>query len=281
MAADAIPTTDAGRKGLAAIAAQPERAVVALDFDGTLAPIVADPADARAHPEAVPVLSRLAPLLCSVVIVTGRPAEAAVRQGGLAGAEGLKRLTVLGAYGAERWDAASGEVSAAPPPPGVEALRTELPSVLDELNAPEGTSIEDKGRALAVHTRRTNDPHAAFERLSAPLHALAERHGLVVEPGRMVLELRPPGVDKGAALTAYLREVDAGAVLYGGDDLGDLAAYAAVERLRGEGVPGVLVACGGGATGEHVPEIADRADLVVDGPEGLVRFLGGLADRLT
>ena len=69
-------------------------------------------------------------------------------------------------------------------------------------------------------------------------------------------------------------------MLYGGDDLGDLAAYAAVERLRGEGVPGVLVACGGGATGENVPEIAERADLVVDGPEGLVRFLGGLADRL-
>lgn len=281
MAAVATPRTEAGREGLAAIVSQPRSAAVALDFDGTLAPIVADPDDARAHPEAVPVLSRLAPCLCSVAVVTGRPAEAAVRQAGLAGAEGLEHLTVLGAYGAERWDAATGMLSAAPPPPGVAALRSELPAVLRDLGAPTGTWTEDKGRAVAVHTRRTDDPVAAFELLRAPLHALADRHGLVVEPGRMVLELRAPGVDKGAALTEHLREVGAGAVLYAGDDLGDLAAFAAVEKLRGEGVPGVLVCSGGGDTGESVPEIADRADIVVEGPAGVVGLLGGLADLLT
>jgi trehalose 6-phosphate phosphatase len=281
MASLPTPRTDEGREGLAAIVSRPRLAVVALDFDGTLAPIVADPADARAHPGAVPVLSRLAPRLCGVAVVTGRPAEAAVRYGGLAGAEGLEHLTVLGAYGAERWDAATGTLSAAPPPPGVEAVRAELPGLLDELGAPQGTWTEDKGRAVAVHTRRTDDPEAAFELLRAPLYALAERHGLVVEPGRMVLELRAPGVDKGAALTGHLREVGAGAVLYAGDDLGDLAAFAAVEKLRGEGVPGLLVCSGGGETGESVPEIADRADIVVDGPAGLVGLLDGLADSLT
>jgi trehalose 6-phosphate phosphatase len=279
----AVPTprTDAGREGLAAIVSEPRRAAFAFDFDGTLAPIVADPDEARAHPGAVPALSRLAPRLCAVAIVTGRPAEAAVRQAGLAGAEGLEHLTVLGAYGAERWDAATGTLSAAPPPPGVEAVRAELPGLLDELGVPQGTWTEDKGRAVAVHTRRTDDPEAAFELLRAPLYALAERHGLVVEPGRMVLELRAPGVDKGAALTGHLREVGAGAVLYAGDDLGDLAAFAAVEKLRGEGVPGLLVCSGGGETGESVPEIADRADIVVDGPAGLVGLLDGLADSLT
>ncbi|OEV32061.1 trehalose phosphatase [Streptomyces nanshensis] len=255
----------------------------------------------------MPVLSRLATRLCAVAVVTGRPAEAVVRNGGLAGAEGppgpagwgsplgvpsgeargssegqypLENLTVLGAYGAERWDAATGTLSAAPPPPGVAAVRAELPGLLADLGAPPGTWTEDKGRALAVHTRRTDDPVAAFELLRSPLYALAERHGLIVEPGRMVLELRAPGVDKGAALTEHLREVGAGAVLYGGDDLGDLAAFAAVEKLRGEGVPGLLVCSGGGDTGESVPEIAGRADLVVDGPAGLVRLLGGLADLL-
>jgi trehalose 6-phosphate phosphatase len=278
-----VPTsrTEAGREGLAAIVSEPRRAVVAFDFDGTIAPIVADPDDARAHPGAVPVVSRLAPRLCAVAVVTGRPAEAAVRYSGLADAEGLEHLTVLGAYGAERWDAATGTLSAAPPPPGVAAVRAELPGLLDGLGAPPGTWTEDKGRALAVHTRRTDDPAAAFELLREPLHALAEQHGLVVEPGRMVLELRAPGVDKGAALTEYLREVGAGAVLYAGDDLGDLAAFAAVEKLRGEGVPGVLVCSGGGDTGESVPEIAGRADIVVDGPAGLVQLLGGLADLLT
>ncbi|QPP08161.1 trehalose-phosphatase [Streptomyces bathyalis] len=292
------PRTEAGREALAAIVSEPRRAVVALDFDGTLAPIVADPADARADPGAVPVLSRLAPRLCAVAVVTGRPAEAAVRQSGLGGAEGppgsagwgspqrsegehfLGNLTVLGAYGAERWDAATGRLSTAPPPPGVEAVRAELPAILDDLGVPPGTWTEDKGRAVAVHTRRTDDPAAAFELLRAPLHELADRHGLVVEPGRMVLELRAPGVDKGAALTEYLREVGAGSVLYAGDDLGDLAAFAAVEKLRGEGVPGLLVCSGGGDTGESVPEIADRADVVVDGPAGVVRLLRGLADSL-
>ncbi|WP_303647152.1 trehalose-phosphatase, partial [Streptomyces albidus (ex Kaewkla and Franco 2022)] len=153
--------------------------------------------------------------------------------------------------------------------------------LLAQLSAPEGTWTEDKGRAVAVHTRRTDDPEAAFALLRDPLFALAERHGLVVEPGRMVLELRAPGVDKGAALTEHLREVGAGAVLYGGDDLGDLAAFAAVERLRGEGLPGLLVCSGGGETNESVPEIADRADVVVDGPAGVVQMLEALADLLT
>lgn len=279
MAAVPTPRTDAGRAGLAAILAEPRRAAVALDFDGTLAPIVADPEKARAHPDAVPVLSRLAPHVCSVAVVTGRPAETAVRNGGLAGAEGLERLTVLGAYGAERWDAATGTVSAAPPPRGVAAVRDELPGLLAELNAPPGTWTEDKGRAVAVHTRRTDDPEGTFELLREPLHELAERHGLMVEPGRMVLELRAPGVDKGAALTNHLREVGAESVLYAGDDLGDLAAFAAVDKLRAAGVPGLLVCSGGGDTGESVPEIADRADLVVDGPAGVVGLLGALADR--
>jgi len=253
---------------------------VVLDFDGTLAPLVADPEQARAQPGTARTLSRLAPLLRAVAVLTGRPAESAVRYSGLGDADGLDRLTVLGAYGAERWDAATRTVHAPDPPAGVAAVRAELPAVLAQSAAPAGTRIEDKGRALAVHTRRTADPDAALALLRAPLHELAERHGLTVEPGRMVLELRPPGVDKGTALDAYVREVDAGSVLYAGDDLGDLAAFAAVERLRAEGVPGVLVcsAGGGGENDAPVPELAARADLLVDGPAGLLALLDGLAE---
>lgn len=272
------PRTAAGRAGLAALLDGPERAVVALDFDGTLAPVVADPEAAVAHPGAVPALSRLAPHLRAVAVVTGRPAEAAVRLGGFAGASGLDRLTVLGAYGAERWNAATGAVDSPPPPPGVAAARDELPALLARSDAPSGTWIEDKGRALAVHTRRAEDPAAAFALLRAPLYALAERHGLLVEPGRMVLELRGPGVDKGAALTDFVRETGAAAVLYAGDDLGDLAAFAAVEQLRGEGVPGVLV-CSEDSGGESVPDLAARADLVVPGPPGVAALIALLADH--
>ncbi|MFF3161049.1 trehalose-phosphatase [Streptomyces sp. NPDC003273] len=270
------PATQAGRDGLHALLAKPRAAVIGLDFDGTLAPIVADPEQARAHPGTVPALAALAPEVASVAVVTGRPAEVAVRYGGFADVPGLEHLTVLGHYGAERWDAATGEVTAPPPHPGVAAVRAELPRLLERAGAGRGTWTEDKGRAVAVHTRRADDPQAAFEALRAPLAELAARHGLVVEPGRLVLELRPPGMDKGVALLDHVRRTAAGSVLYAGDDLGDLPAFAAVTELRSEGVPGLLV-CSGST---EVTELAERADLVVDGPQGVVALLGALAARL-
>ncbi|MCM2577245.1 trehalose-phosphatase [Streptomyces meridianus] len=274
--------TDAGRDGLAALLARPEDAVIALDFDGTLAPIVDDPEQARAHPGAVPALVRLAPLVRSVAVLTGRPAEVAVRSGGFAGVPGLGHLVVLGHYGAERWEAATGEVRAPAAPPGVAAATAELPDVLARTAAGRDTYIEDKGRAVAVHTRRAADPQGALDALWEPLARLAERNSLIVEPGKFVLELRPPGMDKGAALTGHVRAAGAGAVLFAGDDLGDLAAFGAVEALRAEGVPGVRVcsaARGSAGTGTP-PELAAQADLLVDGPDGVVGLLNALADRL-
>ncbi|GAA1201753.1 trehalose-phosphatase [Streptomyces hebeiensis] len=269
------PTTIAGADGLAALLARPGKAVVALDFDGTLAEIVPDPEQARAHPRATAALAALAPHLLSVAVITGRPAEVAVRYGGFADVPGLERLVVLGHYGAERWDAVTGTVRAPATHEGVAAVRAELPGFLDGVGAWHGTWIEEKGRAVAVHTRRASDPQAAFDALRAPLAGLAARHGLIVEPGRMVLELRPPGIDKGVALTEYAREVGAETVLYGGDDLGDLPAYAAVEKLRLEGHTGLLV-----CSGTDVPELAARADLVLPGPGALADFLEHIGRRL-
>ncbi|GAA3145336.1 trehalose-phosphatase [Streptomyces echinatus] len=275
---DPLPTpqTQPGRDGLAALLAQPRTALIGLDFDGTLAPIVADPEQARAHPAAVPALAALAPKIASVAVITGRPAELAVRYGGFDGVPGLEHLTVLGHYGAERWDAATGTLTAPAPHPGVAAVRAELPALLERIGAGEGTWIEEKGRAVAVHTRRAADPQATFESLRTPLAGLAARHGLIVEPGRMVLELRPPGMDKGVALLDHARTTGAGCVVYAGDDLGDLPAFAAVDELRKNGTPGLLV-CSGST---EVTELAQRADLVVDGPEGVVDLLRRLADHL-
>ncbi|POX50266.1 trehalose-phosphatase [Streptomyces sp. Ru71] len=270
------PVTAQGREGLQAVLNRPGKTVIGLDFDGTLAPIVADPEQARAHPDAVPALTRLAPKVGSIAVVTGRPAEVAVRHGGFAGVPGLEHLVVLGHYGAERWEAATGELTAPPPHPGVAAVRAELPGLLDSSGAWRGAWIEEKGRAVAVHTRRAEDPQAAFEALREPLTGLAARHGLIVEPGRLVLELRPPGVDKGVALTEYVRAVGAEAVIYAGDDLGDLPAFAAVDALRSDGVPGLLVCSGS----NEVTELSKRADVVVPGPEGVVHLLTTLAARL-
>ncbi|WP_394813853.1 trehalose-phosphatase [Streptomyces litchfieldiae] len=267
-----VPSTDAGRAGLTALLDQPERALIAVDFDGTLAPIVADPEQARPHPDAVPALARLAGRVAVVAVITGRPAEVAVRLGGFAGHPELAGLTVLGAYGAERWDAATGELRTPPPHEGVAAARAELPALVTGT----GAFIEDKGGALAVHTRRAPDPVGAFAALRDPLAALAARHRLALEPGRLVLELRPPGMDKGAALTALARESGVGSVLYAGDDLGDLAAFEAVAELRDTGVAGLRV-CSGST---EVQELAAATDITVNGPEGVAHLLATLADHL-
>lgn len=266
--------TAAGADGLDAIRKTPAEAVLGFDFDGTLAPIVDDPASARAHPDAAPALARLAPLVGALVIVTGRPAAVAVEYGGF---EDIDGLVVLGQYGLERWE--SGVLSEPEPPPGVAEARAKLLGVLEAAGAPPETFIEDKGQALAVHTRRCADPDVALERLRGVLAALAERTGLTVEPGRYVLELRPHGMDKGMALRSFVAErgTRPSAVLFAGDDLGDLAAFDAVESLRAEGVPGVLV-CSGSA---EVTALAERADVVVDGPAGVVGFIGALLDSLS
>lgn len=86
-------------------------------------------------------------------------------------------------------------------------------------------------------------------------------------------------MDKGVALQEYVRETGATSVLYAGDDLGDLPAFAAVEKLRQNGIPGLLV-CSGNST-EEVTELVERADLVVDGPAGVVQLLHTLGQTLT
>jgi trehalose 6-phosphate phosphatase len=262
------PVTAEGRAGLAALLADPGRALVALDFDGTLSPIVADPAAARAHPGAVPALGQVAAVVGTVAVITGRPAASAVDLGGF---EAVPGLIVLGHYGLERW--ADGTLESPPSQPGVQAARAELPGLLAGAGAPDGTRIEDKGHAVAVHTRQAADPQAALDRLRGPLGGLAARHGLAVEPGRMVIELRPPGMDKGQALHTLVQQRGPSAVMFCGDDLGDAAAFGAVRALRGQGVPGLTVFSGSA----EVTALAERADLVVDGPDGVVALLGSLA----
>ncbi len=271
MTKPARPATPEGRAGLDALLADPRHALIAADFDGTLAPIVADPRDARAQPGTVPVMTALAKAVGTLAVITGRPAADAVALGGL---EAVPGLIVLGHYGWQRWQ--DGQLTAAAAPPAVAAARAALPGLLSQAGAPEGTWIEDKAHAVAVHTRRAADPEGALLRLRGPLGELAARLGLAAEPGRFVIELRPPGVDKGTALTGLVRERAARSVLFCGDDLGDLPAFAAVRALRAEGVPGCAVA----SASAESPQVAAAADLVVEGPEGIVALLAAIAGEL-
>lgn len=253
---------EAGRAGLAALRADPGAALVALDYDGTLAPVVGRPEDAVPAEGAVAALAGLAPRLGRLALVTGRPADVVVALAGLTRVPGL---VVLGQYGTQRWD---GVLHADPPAPGLDALRTAVPPLLGELR------LEDKGLSLVVHARGLPDPHRALDALRPQLAALAAQHGLEVHPGRQVLEVRPPGSDKRRALLS-LCDPAPSAVLYAGDDLGDLSAFAAVAELRAQGVPGLTV-CSDSPEGPA--ELREQADLVVDGPPGVVELLRSLLE---
>ena len=246
---------------LSALRARLDDAVVALDYDGTLAPIVARPSDAVPAPGAVEVLEALAPRVRVVALVTGRPADVVVE---LAGLHAVPGLVVLGQYGAQRWS--GGALTSPAELPAVAAARAALPDLL----AAEGAELEDKGLSLVVHTRRCPDPTGALQRLEDPVRAAAGE--LEVHRGRMVLELRPPGYDKRGALLSLCDPLPS-AVLFAGDDLGDLPAYDAVEELRRAGAAGVTVCS---ASDEGPSELRARADLVVDGPAGVVALLRSL-----
>ncbi len=267
--------SEAGIEAMRAVMARPGDTVLALDFDGTLAPIVGDPEQAHAQPDAVDALARLGRHLGTVAVITGRPARTAVRLGGFAGRPGLESMVVLGQYGVERWDAAGDSYDIPPEPAGIAALTDELPGLLAELGLADAR-IENKGRAVGVHTRGMPEARAAFDRLLAPLRDLAERHELHLEPGKQVLEIRPAGMDKGVALRDLMAETGRQQVIFAGDDLGDLSAFETVEQLRTEGIAGLLI-CSASAEEDALSE---RADLSVDGPDGMADWLSRLADAL-
>ncbi len=270
-----VLATANGQAGWEAIVAQPGAAAIVTDFDGVLSPLTTDPAMSRAEEGALDALARLSRSVRQVALLTGRPALVVTELSGVSGYPGLERLVVLGHYGLERYDAATGTVTSDDVPPGVAAARDRLPQLLADAGRADA-HVEDKGSSLAVHTRRMADPEQALADLREPLTRFAEQLGLRLEPGNLVLELRPPGIDKGVALRRLVESTGVRAVFYAGDDLGDLTAFDAVDGLRADGLAGVLVA----ARSSGATALIDRADIVVDDPAGVVTVLTALADGI-
>jgi trehalose 6-phosphate phosphatase len=262
-----------GEQQYAALVRAADDLLVGLDFDGTLAPIVEDPEDAHIHPDAPDVLVALAAQVRGVAVVTGRPARQVLALGGLDEVgnqigESGRELFVLGQYGNERWTSTDRRVISPKPPRGLATFTSELPRLLRRADSSDAW-IEEKGLAVAVHTRRLQDPGAAYERLLPVLSEAAKAHELDVEPGRAVIEVRAHGMHKGAALHRLAEELDAQALMFCGDDLGDVEAFRAVEEARGRGLAGLLVCSGSQEQGA----LADLADVVVDGPAGVLQLL--------
>ena len=251
-------------------------ALIGLDYDGTLAPIVEDPREATIHPEMPTIVEQLCAAAQTVAIVTGRPARQAVALGGFDQLVGTcPNLMVLGQYGNETWSSIDRRVVSPPPPHGVSGFLSELPSTLRRVGLDPW--IEEKGIAVAVHTRRLPDPAAAYQQLLPLMANLARRHDLVLEPGRFVIEARARGMDKGVALRKLVNATSPSAVIFAGDDLGDLQAFAELDALRREGLP-TLEVCSGSP---EEPRLAAAADLILDGPDGVAAFFRHFLDDVS
>lgn len=270
-------TSAAGEQQYAACVRAADDLVVGLDFDGTLAPIVEDPERAHIHPDAPQVLVDLAEHVRAVAVVTGRPARQVLDLGGLeevgnAIGDHGRELFVLGQYGNERWTSTERRVISPAPPRGLATLTSELPRLLRRAEAPEAW-IEEKGLAVAVHTRRLADAEAAYDRLLPLLTEAAASHDLDVEPGKSVIEVRAHGMHKGTAVRRLVEHLGARAVVFGGDDLGDIEAFRAVEELRSKGPGGGLAGLLVCSASDEELELAERADVLVDGPGGVLELL--------
>jgi len=238
------------------------QALIALDFDGTVAPIVTDPAQARPLDGMADALSALAEQGAHIALISGRDVRTLLELSGLAH---LPRLTAIGLYGAESWHA--GQFSEPAEPPQLDQLRTGLPQLVAK--GATGLRIEDKGLSLVVHARGTSQPGPALAAIRPAVAALARSLGMEVHPGRDVLEIRLPGFDKGSALRGLVAASSPELVLFAGDDAGDLPAFEAIAEFRAAGRPAWSVA----VTSAEVPGLGDHADVVVDGPAGLLDLL--------
>ena len=233
---------------------RPDRAGILTDFDGTLAPIVEDPAAAAPLPGAPEVLQELAGRFARVGVVSGRPV-------GFLRSRLGDGLWLSGLYGLEMFE--DGTPSEAP-----EAARWRpvVDAAVRRALAELGDGVEPKGLSLTLHFRTAPEREPAVRSWA---EAEAARSGLVVRAAKASVELHPPvAADKGTVVTAAAAGLDA--VCFLGDDVGDLPAFDALDALDAHTVRVAV------ATAETPPTLVQRADVVVDGPEGALALLRSL-----
>lgn len=243
---------------IASLRAAPGEGAVFLDVDGTLAPIVPHP-DLSAVPAAtLAILEELASRYALVACVSGRAPQDVRRL------VPIETVRIVGNHGLELLDGDRVLIEEEAVP-WLLAIRA-VAAALEPIAAEVGGWVEDKGATLSIHIRESDDPDGARTVLEARAVPEILAAGLVWRWGRLALEARPPiPIDKGTAVRRLLeRHPEVRRSLYAGDDLTDLDALIAVD-VR------VVV-----QSPETPPELLPVADLLVDGPTGLVEIL----DRL-
>lgn len=230
------------------------RPLLALDFDGTLAPIVTRPQDAQVPETTATVLASLAER-CRVAIVTGR------RIDDVRPRLGFIPWRIVGNHGAE---CGTNPILANTLARSLDGLRAKLPSGTDTLSA-AGVVTEDKHQSIAFHYRNATDHARALSAIQA---FLAGATGNVhVFGGKHVINVTAAGApDKAQAVESLFVESGAGTVLYAGDDVNDEPVF------RAAAADWLTVQVG--------PVAATKAAIVVESPRMLAALLHRLLELL-
>lgn len=240
--------------------------LVATDFDGTMSPIVANPDAARPADGAVDALVALSGKVGELAVISGRPLSfltrffpAEVSTVGLYGLEMLRRGERVEHPQAGVWRETMSDVASGA-----------------QLHGPPDMRVELKELSITLHYREHPELADAVEAYAAEA---AEAAGLRLRSARMSVELHPPiDEDKGTALERLAAD-HSGAVVFLGDDVGDLPAFDALDRLESQGRSVLRVAVRTEEFADEMPEqLGRRADVVVDGTDGALALLQSLVE---
>jgi trehalose 6-phosphate phosphatase len=249
-----------------AIAADPAKAGLVLDFDGVLSPIIEDPTASVMPAGVASTLSRLVRRLGLVAVISGRPLDFLAERVSVPG------IPLLGSYGIEQIRADGRRQMDPHAEAWLEKVREASWTLGEHLAGLPGIRIERKPVSVAVHWRQAPDQDVAADLVRRVTREVAADTGLRLEPGKLVEELRPPiDVDKGSAVVALLAAEKPKTIAYAGDDLGDIPALDAVRAAGGY----ALVVGNGPETDTRLLELADQT---YAGSEAFAEWLAELAD---
>jgi trehalose 6-phosphate phosphatase len=233
------------------------------DIDGTLAPIVLRPEDARITPRCRELLQRLIERGVRLALITGRPLDEARSMAG------LDEAAYAANHGLEYW--VKGRIELADGVDGYPPLVDQIVAEMTHLMA-EGVEVEPKGPGVAFHYRRAADADHARAAILRAIDSSMSARRFTMSEGRKVIELRPDvRANKGIATHILARQLGVKGIISIGDDRTDIDMFKAVTSLGKTGIEGRNVAV---RSAEIVPEVLAAADYSVEGVEGVEWLLG-------
>ncbi len=259
------------QEALAPLLDQPASSAILLDLDGTLAPIVARPEDVQVPPAINRLIRRLTHKYMAVAIVSGRAANAAKRIIGNA------EIAYIGNHGFETLLPGHATVVCEEAQPYISSIKELVEKSSFDSLAEAGVWLEDKTATVSYHFRRARDPDEALRFIRETVVPVAEKLGLEVSDGRMVVEIKPPvEINKGVSIGRLLDRLEVDRAIYVGDDTTDIDALKELrKRRRKKG----RVMIGVGVISKEMPDqLVKYCDLMVarvSGVESLLQILAG------